>query len=158
LSTMERYFAALASVAGAACLRWLLTPLAGIRFQYGLQYIVVLACARYFGFGPAFAAMVLGTSPMFYTALLTGRSSIHDPRFWARAAVFYAFTTFLLWLFDRQRSMAGQVENSSRVADERLAQIRIEVARREREQAISAQLRAIVESCEDAILSKDLNG
>src|SRR5262249_37585143 len=55
-------------------------------------------------------------------------------------------------------SMAGQVESTSRVADERLAQIRIEVARREREQAVSAQLRAIVESCEDAILSKDLNG
>ena len=159
LSTLERYFAALASVAAAACLRWLLTPVLGPQIPYLLQFIALLFAGRYFGLGPAVAGMALGSSPLFYAAALhTGRLSIEDPRFWFRMTVIYLFTGFLIWLMDRQRRMAGQVASSSRVADERLEQLGIEVARREREQAISAQLRAIVESSDDAILSKDLNG
>jgi PAS domain S-box-containing protein len=159
LSTLERYFAALGCVAAAAFVRWLLTPLLGAQIPYMLQFIALLIAARYFGPGPAIAGLLLGTSPLFYAAALhPGRYSITQPRFWFRMTAIYAFTGFLIWLLDRQRRMAGQVESSSRVADERLEQLGIEVARREKEQEVSAQLRAIVESSEDAILSKDLNG
>jgi len=126
LSTLERYFAALASVAAAACLRWLLTPVLGPQIPYLLQFIALLFAGRYFGLGPAVAGMALGSSPLFYAAALhTGRLSIEDPRFWFRMTVIYLFTGFLIWLMDRQRRMAGQVASSSRVADERLEQLGI---------------------------------
>jgi PAS domain S-box-containing protein len=44
------------------------------------------------------------------------------------------------------------------LAAERLEQLTVEVSRRERDQTFAAQLRDIVESSEDAIISKDVNG
>jgi two-component system, chemotaxis family, CheB/CheR fusion protein len=159
LSNLERYLVALTGVAAAAGVRWLLSPILGNSAQYLLQYIAVLLAARYLGFGPALAGLVLGTSSAFYAAAIHhGRLSISDPRFWWRIAVIYVSGIFLVWLLDRQRRMRGEVESTTRMADERLEQLSIEVAQREREQKFSAQLRAIVESSDDAIISKDLNG
>ena len=53
--------------------------------------------------------------------------------------------------------MRMQVNTTTQLAADRLEQLSVEVAQREREQVIAAQLRAIVESSEDAIISKDLD-
>jgi PAS domain S-box-containing protein len=158
LSTIERYFAALACVAAAACARWLLGPAVGTRGQYLLQFIAILVAARWFGFGPALAGLALASSQLFYAAALhTGRYSLDEPRFWVSYAASSLFTLCLMWLLDRQRQMRSEVESTSRLADERLEQLGIEVAQREHEQRVSAQLRAVVESSEDAIISKGLD-
>jgi PAS domain S-box-containing protein len=159
LSAPARYFAAVACVALAILVRWLLGPVLGRSLPYSLQFVAVLAAARYLGLGPAIGGLILGTVPIFYTAAFHPRTlSIGQPRFWIVMAGIYGFCIFLIRVLDRQRKMRMEVETASRLAGERLEQLSIEVAQRAREQRLSAQLRAIVESSEDAILSKDLNG
>jgi PAS domain S-box-containing protein len=130
------------------------------RSVYLLQFIAVLFSARYFGFGPALLSLVLGTSPIYYTmAVHPPRNvSLSTPRFWLQMASFYAITTFLIWLLDRHRRMTAEFANTTQLAGERLEQLNMEVAHREREEHLSAHLRAIIESSEDAIISKDLAG
>src|SRR5262245_55751851 len=117
LSSIERYLVALAAVVAATFFRSLLTPVVGAQFQYVLQYVVILVAARYLGFGPALASLVLGTLPAYYAAAVhRGRLSLTDSRFWMRMVALYAFGSFLIWLLDRQRRMRREVESTSRVA------------------------------------------
>jgi PAS domain S-box-containing protein len=157
---LQRYLGALACVALAALIRWLLDPVLGTRAVYVLQLIAVLFSARYFGFGPALLSLFLGTSPVYYTmAVRPPRNfSLTGLRFWLTMAVFYAIAAFIIWLLDRHRRMHTELGSTTQLAGERLEQLHVEVAHREREERLSAQLRAIVESSEDAILSKDLDG
>jgi PAS domain S-box-containing protein len=159
LTSWQRYGAAILSVAVAILARWLLKPVLGTQSPYLLQFLAVLISARYFGFGPAVAGLVLASAPLFYNAAYHPRNvSIRDARFWISMGGAYGFCLLLVWVLNRQRGMRTEVESSSRLAGERLEQLGLEVEQREREQRFSAQLRAIVESSEDAIISKDLNG
>src|SRR5437660_1730558 len=151
-----KYVVAISTVAAAMLLRLALDPvLPANRFRYTLQLIAVLVCARYLGFGPAAAGMVLATVPALYGAIGRGTA---DSRFWLALTFFWAFALFLIWLLDRVRRMRSQVESSTRLADERLQEAGKEKTLREREERYAAQLRAIVESSEDAIVSKSLDG
>src|SRR5260370_41813649 len=115
LSTLERYLAALVCVGGAMALRWVLEPLLGTQARYLLQYVAILVSARYFGFGPAIAGLVLASTPVYYALYLRPRT---DLRFWVALAVTYAFSVFLVWLLNRQRTMRAEVESTTRLARE----------------------------------------
>ncbi|MEO8370450.1 MAG: PAS domain S-box protein [Candidatus Solibacter sp.] len=69
-----------------------------------------------------------------------------------------AFCAFVCWLLDRQSRMRTEVVTTSLLARQRLEQLDIEVAQRKREEELSAQLRAVVESSDDAIVSTSLDG
>jgi len=140
--------------------RWLLDPVLGTRAVYLLQIIAVLFSARYFGFGPALLSLLLGTARVYYTVAVhpTPTFSLNGLRFWLIMGIFYAVMVFLIWLLDRHRRMRTELGSTTQLAGERLEQLNVEVAHREREERLSAQLRAIVESSEDAIISKDLSG
>ena len=159
LATLQRYLAALACVALAAAVRWCLTPLLGARYPYLLQFLTVLATARLFGFGPAMLCLFAGSSPLIFgIEFIAPQPFGSGLAFWMRMAIIYGLGTLLIWNFDRQRRFAGLVEDSKRLAFERLEQLDIEIGQREREQRLSAQLRAVVESSDDAIISKGLDG
>src|SRR5689334_3453612 len=159
LPRLQPYFAACASVAFASGVRWLLAPWMASRYPYLLQFLAVLFCARYLGLGPAVVALLLGTSPLLLGMEFVDRPPISTgPRFWVSMAVIYGVSLLLIWMLDRQRRMTAKVAESARLAGERLEQLEIEIAQRERIQRHSAQLRAIVESSEDAIISKTLDG
>ncbi len=146
-------------VALAAVLRWFLTPVFGSHYPYLLQFLAVLLAARYLGFGPAVAGLVLGTSPLALGVEFVARPPMAaGRRFWLALATVYGVVILLIWILDRQRRMTLEARSASRLAAERLEQLSIEAEQREREQNLSAQLRAIVESSEDAIISKDLDG
>jgi PAS domain S-box-containing protein len=113
---------------------------------------VVLVCARYLGFGPAVAGLLLAGMLPIYTALGDGQAGIG---LWFALALGYAVGLFLIWQLNRVRL---QVAESSRLAEERLQELDKEKLQREREERYSAQLRAIVESSDDAIISKNLHG
>src|SRR5215471_7995671 len=155
-SVARRYLTALGLVAATMLLRYALTPIVGpAYFRFLLQFIAVLLSARYLGFGPAVAGMALASAPAVYLALRSGRDS---SRFLISLAVAWVFTLLLVWLLDHQRRMRSEVEVSARLADERLRLLGAERSQREKEEEYSAQLRAIVESSEDAIISKNMNG
>jgi PAS domain S-box-containing protein len=158
LSTQQRYLAALALVAIATAVRWSLNPLLGHSYFYLLQFLCVLVAARYFGFGPAITSLILGSSPILLRIVFIPRPPARSgPRYWISIGVVYCLSALLVWILDRQRRMRGEVETTTRIAGERLEQLTIEMAQREREQRFSAQLHAIVESSDDAIVSKDLD-
>jgi PAS domain S-box-containing protein len=152
---VRRYAAALGLVAAAIAVRFALNPVLGNRLPYFLQFIAVMVAARYFGFGPAVAALAIATVPPVYRAVVSGRDTF---QYWVALAVSWAFCVLIIWLLDRYRRMGTIVETSTRLADERLQELSHERSQREREERYVAQLRAIVESSEDAIVSKSLDG
>jgi PAS domain S-box-containing protein len=151
------YLATFLVVAASMALRRLLDPVLGIRYPYLLQFVTVLICARYLGFAPAMAGLFFASSPLLFRVGPLSPPPASDEWYWMRIVVIYGLGTLLIWTFDRQRRMSGEVENSTRIAVERLEQLSIEIEQREREQRLSAQLRSIVESSDDAIVSKGLD-
>ncbi|MCU1233211.1 MAG: sensor hybrid histidine kinase [Candidatus Solibacter sp.] len=154
-----RYGVALLLVGAAILIRYALHPLMGDRFPFLIQFLTTLAVARFIGFGPAMAGFLLALAPsIFRMAFVGAQPPAAINRFWLTISGAGVFGTVLIWLLDRQANMGEQVASTRQLAAERLEQLSIEVAQREHEQAVAAQLRAIVESSEDAIISKDLDG
>jgi len=136
-TTPRRYAAALACVAVAMAARKVLDPIMGAEFPYLLQFVAVLGCAHYLGFGPAVAGMALASLPPVYNGIKLGK----PVQYWATLPVVCGVSVLLVWLLARQRHLGGQM-----------------ASHREGEERYSAQLRAIVESSADAIISKNLEG
>ena len=154
-----RFAGAVGLAVAAMLLRWALNPVLGANFPYFLAFFAVLLSARWFGLLPGLLAMFVGSLPSVYM-LVFDRQPIppFSVRYWLTPAGAYAAVGLLVWLIDRQRRMSAVVQTTARLADQRLEQLGVEVANKEKEQRLSAQLRAIVESSEDAIISKDLSG
>jgi PAS domain S-box-containing protein len=158
-SILVRFAGAAGLVLSAMLVRWALNPILGTNVPYLLSFIAVLLSARWFGRVPGFLALFIGSLPWIYGVFVHSRPvPPSTPRFWFSLTAVYLISGLLVWLIDRHRGMSAEVQSSTRLADERLEQLAIEVAQREKEERLSAQLRAIVESSEDAILSKDLSG
>src|SRR4051812_48404842 len=107
LTPFRRYAIALALVALATLVRWLLGPLIGTRFPFLLQFLALLWAARFLGIGPAIAGLALGTSPMVFGVEFI----VRPPRelgwgFWLATAGIYSFCIFLFWGLDRQRRIS----------------------------------------------------
>ncbi len=130
-----------------AC-RAALDPFLGHRFPLLFSFPAVLATAVYCGWGPALlSTFVAGIAGI---ALFNHRSWFPGPEFVGLVPFFVA--SFLVI------GLVETVRRGRRRELQRLHELRLESERREREQEISAQLRAIVESSDDAIASIDLNG
>jgi PAS domain S-box-containing protein len=114
----------------------------------------MLAAARFLGLGPGYAAFLTALSPLIYKLLL---HTDPEPPFAGLAGGILS-SILLVWLLDRQGRMRAEVERTTRLAADRLSQLSVEVAQRKRDQEFAAQLRDIVESSDDAIVSKDLDG
>jgi len=158
-STPVRLAGAVGLAIGAMLLRWALDPILGRNLPYFLAFVAVLLSARWFGRAPGLLAILIGSLPSVYQVVIHAEpvppSTI---RYWLSLAAAYVVLGLLVWLIDRQHRMTAVVKTTTRLADERLEQLGVEVANREKEQQLSAQLRAIVDSSEDAIISKDLSG
>jgi PAS domain S-box-containing protein len=146
--------AALGLVAAAIALRFALNPILDKNLPYFLQFVAVLIAARNFGFGPALSGLVLAT----FIPLYRGITGVAGPQYWIALVIVWSVCAGLVWLIDRYQRLNSTLESSNRLADERLEALGQERSRREREERYSAQLRAIVESSEDAIISKSLDG
>jgi len=153
-SPARNYAAALGLVALSVAVRSALDPLLGPRYPYVVQFLAVLACARYLGFGPAVAAMAAATLPSLFTGVTAG----NPVEYWVGLPVILGFVLLMVWLVSGRGRLRSEAESSAQLARDRLEALSAEKTQRELEERYSAQLRAIVESSEDAILSKDLEG
>jgi PAS domain S-box-containing protein len=125
-----------------------LNPFLGARFPLLTVTVAIIFSARYFGSGPSIVGTIAGAiagSFLFDGGRLSSSSE-------SLGLVPYLVASFLvIWMMEALRQ-------SRRHAEERLAHVRAESTRREREQRFAAQLRAIVQSSDDAIVSIDLDG
>jgi PAS domain S-box-containing protein len=154
-----RFAGAVGLTVGAMLLRWALNPVIGRNFPYFLAFFAILLSARWFGRAPGLLAMFIGSLPPVYNVIIHSQPlPPSTARYWFSLTAAYIVVGLLVWLIDRQRRMSVVVHTTARLADERLEQLSVEVAHREKEQHLAAQLHAIVESSEDAIISKDLSG
>jgi PAS domain S-box-containing protein len=142
------YGAALGVVVSAMALRIALNPVLGARLPYFLQVLAVLISAWYFGFVPSLAGLFVMSLYAVYRAIAGGRDTA---QFWSALAMLWILCLVVTWLLDRYR-------RTQAAAAVRLEELRQERTRRERVERYSAQLHAIVESSEDAIISKTLDG
>ena len=132
---LRRYLGALGSAATAVLLRWSLAPVFHRNYTFVLAYPTTVVVTRLFGIGPGIAAVLIAGA---------GMAAVTDDRDPARLGVYVALSglaVFVTGAWGRARAQA--IENASR---------------RAREEQVSAQLRAIVESSEDAVISTDLDG
>ena len=153
-SAPARYAAAVGLTGAAMLLRHVLDPVLGTQYPFFLQFCAMLAAARFLGFGPGCAALLTALSPSLYIFIRHAQPAPPIARFVGALL----FCLFLVWLLDRQGRMRAEVMRSVHLAAERLEQLSIEVAHHERDQEFAAQLRDIVESSDDAIISKDMDG
>jgi PAS domain S-box-containing protein len=129
-------------------MRVALDPILGARFPLVTIIVAVVVSARYFGAGPGIAATLGGaiTASFFY-----GGQSLLPTNESSGLAPFFGLCVLVIWMMEALR-------RARQHADERLAQLNAESVRREGEQRFAAQLRAIVESSDDAIISSSLEG
>jgi PAS domain S-box-containing protein len=138
-------------------LRLALNPALGTRNPYTASFLAVLISAHYFGIGPSIVAGLVGG--IVANALFTGGGHAFPGHLDPIVLIFYFLVcTVAIWLMELQRREHRRAGENARLASQRLAEAQQAHAEREQEQAVSAKLRAIVESSEDAIISKNLDG
>jgi two-component system CheB/CheR fusion protein len=147
-STGVCYAGALASVAAALLVRVAFAPTLD-RAPYATSYLAIVFAARFCGLGPSILAAL---SAAFGAMLLS------PPYDWMRVGLFMVLAAVIIWTVEVLHRARSDAERSAALAEERLAQLEEEARRRAQEERFSSQLRAIVESSEDAIISKDLQG
>ncbi len=149
-SLPARYGGALACAAASLLVRFALNPLLNQRVPYAFTVVAVLVCARYLGIGPGILSATLGG--VAATHFFGGASGPFPGSLGSVSVGGYALIcATVIWVVELQRRQQARVEANARLASQRLEELR-------RETAVSARLRAIVESSEDAIVSADLDG
>ena len=147
-SEAARYGGAVCLLVAAAALRLLFPHVLG-GTPFITFYVAILAAARYFGTGPAIAVLLAGGALGSFAAA---------PGNWVRLILFLLVNSLIIAVVHALRHSRAEAERNARLAEDRLAELQAALARRPEEERRSAQLRAIVESSEDAILSKGLDG
>jgi PAS domain S-box-containing protein len=144
-----RYAAAVVGAAAAVGVRVALDPALGNSLPFVFDYIAVLAVIRWLGAGPAIAAI----------AVCAAATPYEMPRpDWARLGLFVVSMAAVVWIVESFRRARAVSDLNARLAAEQLAETERQAGQLRQSERLSAQLRAIVESSEDAIISKDLNG
>src|SRR5581483_1573469 len=136
-------------------LRVAVGPFLAGKTPYAISFIGVMFTARYFGLGPSMFSAITGgiaSTWLFVGADLT-RSTAGVP-----LISYVVLCAVMIWLMEQQRREHIEARENARLASERLKELQRETAERERQQGVSAKLQAIVESSEDSIVSKNLDG
>ena len=145
----RRYLIGLAVALASVLPRLALNGVFGNRYPFTTVVIGVLAAAPIAGAGPAALVALAGGPTLFFLV------SDRDPVRFGSAMLICGL---IIWVVAQLRASRERAAESARVADQRLEQLRLETMQRAREERLSSQLRAVVESSEDAIIAKDLNG
>ncbi len=145
----RRYLTGAALTAASVLVRFALDPVIGDKFPYTTLVLAVLAAAPLAGAGPAALVVLVGGPALFF---LIGAGDV------ARLASAVLVDGLIIWVVALLQRAHRRAAASAQVADQRLEQLRIETMQRAREEWLSSQLRAVVESSEDAIIAKDLKG
>ena len=146
-----RYGAAMLLPVAAAALRLGFFQVMGSRNVYVMFYPAVILAALYGGFWAGLLATALsaGLADFFFVAPLH-QFIVADPADWMGMAIFILSSTMISWIAEARVRAQGRARQAE-------LQASVEVAR-QRDAEAKAFLGAIVESSDDAILSKDLNG
>jgi PAS domain S-box-containing protein len=147
-SPAARYGGAVCLLGAAVALRLLFARFLG-GTPFVTFYVAILAAARYFGTGPAILVLLAGG--------LAGASAA-APGNWVRLTLFLVVNSLVIAVVHALRKSRGEAERNARLAEDRLTELQAALAHRTEEERHSAQLRAIVETSEDAIISKGLDG
>jgi two-component system, chemotaxis family, CheB/CheR fusion protein len=154
-SLPARYGGAVVCVAAATILRMLVNPFLGSRNPYSAAFLALLVAARYLGTGPSIVVGAAGGVIANYMFAGQGRHFQMD----GLVLGFYVIASIVaIWLLEVQRRERVKAEENARLASERLTELQQAIAARDSQQALTAKLHAIVESSEDAIISKGLDG
>ena len=152
-----RYGAATLSLVAALLIRLALQPLLGARNPYTTVFLAVLIVARYWGVGPSLFVALAGGGAA--TLLIASPDHAFAPSVDGIGLGFFLLAAcFAIWVIELLRRARDRADQNARLADERLAELQRDSEVRNRQQKLSAILTAIVESSDDAIISKNLDG
>ena len=156
-SPLIRYGAAAACVTVALLLRLALNRLIGHRNPFATCFLAVLIVARFWGLGPGLFVAVAGGVGSSWLTMPAGRPFAASLDGVGLGVYFFA-CCFAIWMIELLHRAHRAAETNARLADQRLSELRGQSDERNRQQKVSALLTAIVESSDDAIISKNLDG
>jgi PAS domain S-box-containing protein len=136
----------LACAIAALAIRALFAPSLAVA-PFLTSTLAVIAVARYLG----------ARAAVFTIAICCAGSALLWPVDWLRFATFAAVAAVIVWVIESIRIAHEYAERNAELAKNRLAQLQEEIAKRADEERISAQLRTIVETSDDAVISKNLD-
>jgi len=154
-SLPARYGGAVVCVAAATILRMLVNPFLGSRNPYSAAFLALLVAARYLGTGPS---IVVGAAGGVIANYMFAGQSRHFQMDGLVLGFYVIASVVAIWLLEVQRRERVKAEENARLASERLTELQQAIVARDSQQALTAKLHAIVESSEDAIISKGLDG
>lgn len=156
-SIATRYGAAALFLVAALLIRLALQPLLGARNPYTTIFLVVLIAARYWGAGPSLFVTIAGGCAA--ALLIASPDHAFAPSVDGIGLGFYLLASCLaIWVIELLRRARDAADKNAHLADERLAELQRHSEERDRQQKLSAILTAVVESSDDAIISKNLDG
>src|ERR1051326_59089 len=148
-SVPARYAGALLATGSVVLLRWQLQPVLHNELPFGLLFLALLPSALYFGLGPSIVALIAGT---WVSVVILGETGL------LAISMFLLLASLSIYIIGELRRANQRSQENARLAAERLEELKRESAQLAIEEQHSAQLRAIVESSDDAILSKNIDG
>ncbi|HJT90130.1 MAG TPA: PAS domain S-box protein, partial [Bryobacteraceae bacterium] len=151
----RRYGLALLYAAAALLVRFALNPVLGERFPNTTIFIAVLLAARFLGPGPSVLLTVVGAFAASYLFLRENWLPTQDS---LGFSLYFIACSAAIAMIDLQQRARRAAEESARLSGRQLQTILEQISEREQQEHFSAQLRAIVESSDDAIISEDLDG
>ncbi len=154
---------AVGTVAAAIALRVSLDPFLGHRFPFATLFVAVLISAWVGGLGPALLATALGSlGAAWFLLEPRGAPAVDDPFTLGGLGLFVAASVGIAWITTATRRARERAESKAREAAARREELRVTRetvgdARKRYEEA-QAFLAAVVESSDDAIVTKTLEG
>jgi PAS domain S-box-containing protein len=147
-----RYGAAFLSVAAAILVRFLLDPMLGDSLPFLVLFGGVAIAVSLGGWQPATLAALLGfLATIYWFVPPRGIILLNKPILWVGGIGYALSCGLIIWMGEALRRSRHRAEQHG----ERLEQ---EIIERKRADEARFRLAAIIESSDDAILSKDLNG
>jgi PAS domain S-box-containing protein len=157
--TARHYAAAVLSVVAAAAVRLLLNPILGEREPFATFLVAIIFTAWYGGLGPSMLAFILGTSAaVFLFTPPQGYLVVQHAADWVGMVVFAIVGLTSLLFCESLRAAQQNAHALAREALDRQQQLEHEMAQRRRAEEAQSRLAALVESSEDAIVAKGLDG
>ncbi len=145
------YVTAVIAILAATALRAIFNPLLADRYPFAFYFVAIVVAGWMGGLGPALVALVLGylAADWFFLSSdgLLSFDAIY-PTDWGGLAIYFAAGLSIVALTEAMRRAQGAAQTEAKKFGQEQARLN----------EAQSRLAAIVESSDDAIISKSLNG
>jgi signal transduction histidine kinase/ActR/RegA family two-component response regulator len=146
-SALIDYSIATSAIVIVTLIRLALGPVLLAQHPYAVLYLAVVFVAWFTGVGPSLFATFLGSIaacyffiPPLYTLALRGAAG------WLGMGFYWACSVFLIWVLEKQRQDQKRAELHATVAQQRLEELMVQTAERQRAELAESRANALLDN------------